>query len=383
MLLRNGFLDVLRALAISMVLACHLANFFAPGTAVAVALGNGGRGVDLFFVLSGWLLGRQLFEEARATGTVDIKRFWYRRWLRTLPAYYAVLLGHVLLLSVRGKAELIDWRYFVFLQNYLPELPFFAVSWSLCVEEYFYLVIAPAIFLAIRSRWATIGFILVVVVLCGLHAVGIYGPQDVHGLTTATHVRFEQCLVGVLMAWVAVNRPTIWERAIPWAKSLAILGVLAFVVATVNRYSWVIPDLGTVSWALLFASWVFFGVVGPYQAPVTNPVVTFLAVRAYSIYLVHADAFNLIRTLSENFGPIPSVIQMVLGMMVCLVVAEGLYRVVERPFMRSREWFRASRSRHEQANTLLPGPDNAGTVAITVPEMTTGKALASPVIHPQ
>src|SRR5579883_1610736 len=134
---RNGSLDVLRALAIVMVVGCHLATGFAPGSPVAVALGNGGRGVDLFFVLSGWLLGRQLFAEAAATGTVDVRRFWLRRWLRTLPAYYAVLAAQIAVLAVRGKGSLIDWRYLIFLQNYIPDPPYFAVSWSLCVEEYF------------------------------------------------------------------------------------------------------------------------------------------------------------------------------------------------------------------------------------------------------
>ena len=56
----NGSLDVLRAVAISLVLACHIVGSFVPGSAITEALSLGGRGVDLFFVLSGWLLGRQL-----------------------------------------------------------------------------------------------------------------------------------------------------------------------------------------------------------------------------------------------------------------------------------------------------------------------------------
>lgn len=343
---RNGSLDVLRALAIAMVVGCHLANAFAPGSPVAVALGNGGRGVDLFFVLSGWLLGRQLFAEAAATGTVDVRRFWLRRWLRTLPAYYAVLAAHCALLAARGKAGLIDWRYFVFLQNYEEHLPYFAVSWSLCVEEYFYLVIAPAVFLACRSRWAVAGAAAAVAVLLTLHALGWYGPKEpVTGSTGVTHVRFEQCLTGVLLAWAAVNRPRWWAALCRRAGWLAGLGLGLFVAEAVNRFGWWWPyGLGTLGWALVFASWVLLAVSGPRWERVRAGPARFLAARAYSIYLVHADAFNAVRTAGEVVGPVPAAVLAAAALGACLLAAEVLYRGVERPFTRLREAFPASRA---------------------------------------
>src|SRR4051794_14167239 len=87
---RNPRLDVLRVAAIVSVVNCHIAAAFHPNGLLGI-LQLGGHGVDLFFVLSGWLLGKQLCEELRDTGSVDLKRFWLRRWLRTLPAYYAVM----------------------------------------------------------------------------------------------------------------------------------------------------------------------------------------------------------------------------------------------------------------------------------------------------
>src|SRR6516165_1345813 len=77
---RNPALDVLRSLAIIMVVNCHVAGTFAPAPdqSYSKVLQLGGIGVELFFVLSGWLLGRQLCLELADTGTIDVWRFWLR-----------------------------------------------------------------------------------------------------------------------------------------------------------------------------------------------------------------------------------------------------------------------------------------------------------------
>jgi peptidoglycan/LPS O-acetylase OafA/YrhL len=156
---RNAWLDTLRAIAILAVIACHISSSFRELNAtqdhhwlaihhwLGIA-GLGGHGVDLFFVLSGWLLGCLLLSEKTRTNQIDVKRFWMRRWLRTLPAYYMVLLLTLGQRILQGRWQFDDGYYFLFLQNYaLDPLPFFGVSWSLCVEEQFYLLIAPLLFL--------------------------------------------------------------------------------------------------------------------------------------------------------------------------------------------------------------------------------------------
>lgn len=79
-------MDFLRAVAILLVILAHTSLSYGRFPSL-VPLQFGGTGVDLFFVLSGWLLGCQLFKELNKHNTINIKRFWVRRWMRTLPAY--------------------------------------------------------------------------------------------------------------------------------------------------------------------------------------------------------------------------------------------------------------------------------------------------------
>ena len=147
---RYQSMDFLRAVAILLVILAHtVLSYGAP--AYLAPLQYGGTGVDLFFVLSGWLLGCQLFKEAQNTSTINVKRFWVRRWMRTLPAYYVVLLFSVAQRLLTKENVEFPFSYFIFTQNYFYPLEFFSISWSLCVEEQFYLVVAPLILLLMRT----------------------------------------------------------------------------------------------------------------------------------------------------------------------------------------------------------------------------------------
>lgn len=154
---RIPVLDTFRAVAILWVVLLHLSSgkFLPPGTPgflrqVAV---HGDAGVDLFFILSGYLISSIILNEVSQTGGLRVRRFWQRRWFRTLPAYYAVLaillLGDYLILRRPWDKP---WAYVVFLQTYLlPENGLrFGWSWSLCVEEMFYLCLPILVALTIR-----------------------------------------------------------------------------------------------------------------------------------------------------------------------------------------------------------------------------------------
>jgi peptidoglycan/LPS O-acetylase OafA/YrhL len=346
---RNHALDILRAIAILMVLTTHLANSFVGGTTFAKAVSVGGRGVDLFFVLSGWLLGSQLFREAQNTGTIDVKRFWIRRWLRTLPAYYAVLLATFVQFLVTHKSDLIDWRYLFFAQNYLAEQKFLGVTWSLCVEEHFYLVIAPALLVGVRYRWARIVGVMALMSLVGVHIAGGYQFRP-EFLIVQTHIVFEQCAMGVFLAWLSIHRPNIWNILNRRVVPLVFVSILFYVLAIVNRtvWDWWLPNWGTGGWAVLFATWVLFasGQKVNRERWWLRPF-SLIALRAYSLYLVHTDAIALAKKL-----PVPSLIQVVLAVVLAFLAAELLYRLVERPFSKLRDRGRLAKKSTPETTTV-------------------------------
>ena len=155
-------LDVIRCIAILMVLFCHTlwlldgVTFFGRGFIQSL----GFFGVELFFILSGFLIGNILYDWFDAdTSYKRLFHFYARRWLRTLPLYYTVLIINVLLALYFGNS-LPDktHQYIFFFQNALSRMPdFFNESWSLSVEESIYLII-PFLLLIIKKSFPKIPF---------------------------------------------------------------------------------------------------------------------------------------------------------------------------------------------------------------------------------
>lgn len=141
-------LDLMRAIAILLVVISHAVSFFPEyNNLITDSLQIiGVQGVEVFFVLSGFLIGRILLKMVLRDGInfKEISSFWVRRWFRTLPLYFLILLiniGIALVVTNNLPDEL--WKYFLFLQNFdYGYLSFFPESWSLSIEEFAY-VIAP------------------------------------------------------------------------------------------------------------------------------------------------------------------------------------------------------------------------------------------------
>jgi peptidoglycan/LPS O-acetylase OafA/YrhL len=333
---RNATLDILRSAAIILVINCHVVSHLHVGSALQL-LQIGGKGVDLFFVLSGWLLGHQLLKELRDTGTIEVKRFWHRRWLRTLPAYYAVLvltLAWQVLLRGNTQPQL---GYFFFTQNYHATLPYFGVSWSLCVEEHFYLLVAPALLFFFRVRWSRILILPLLLLPIVCRQMGWYtAPHE-------THVRYDQCAVGVLLAWVEVFGPRLWQRLCQLAPYLAVLALAALTYPLLSRLAvcGLSGGYDNLIYALLFVVLVLLANSGPFfRDRLRSGFFRYLADRAYALYLLHPEALAVLKRLS----PLPTVVSFALTWALSLAFAELLYRLIERPFMRLRERVPAMRS---------------------------------------
>lgn len=166
-------LDGMRALAVLWVIAFHLTlsfYFFNPEVALRDRADFmwarwGMFGVDIFFVVSGFIIGYLLMKEYQQTRTLDIRRFYWRRALRLLPAYYLAMLFCAVIAPFNRESI---WANLLYVNNFLPvQNQFMSWSWSLAIEEQFY-ILFPALLLLLartRLRWSLFIVGMVVAVL--------------------------------------------------------------------------------------------------------------------------------------------------------------------------------------------------------------------------
>ena len=152
-------LDVIRTIAILLVLISHSTLLLFPeknNVYLTAIRFFGTIGVDLFFVLSGYLIGGLLLKQISKGRTTfkDFTYFWIRRWFRTLPNYFLILILNILLYYALYSIVISDIGYFiVFLQNFAnPHPDFFTEAWSLSIEEYAY-IIGPLILYVLLFLW--------------------------------------------------------------------------------------------------------------------------------------------------------------------------------------------------------------------------------------
>jgi peptidoglycan/LPS O-acetylase OafA/YrhL len=337
---RNTGMDLLRAVAIFGVISTHLANAY--GSLLAKRMfGLGAYGVDLFFVLSGWLLGRQLLHELQTTGWIDVRRFWLRRCLRTLPAYYAILMSMYCWQIVAQKPPIIDLGYLVFIQNYYFEtMPYFSISWSLCVEEYFYLAIAPLLLLC-RGPKIRMLFVIALAIPITAQLMGWYSTRF------ESHVRYHACVLGVIIAYIDLYGPAMWARFVRLRSCFLTAIILAMGVGICARYAELSAGiLETLYWSLVAGCAVIFANTSPgYPLPFSKAL-KYVATRAYALYLLHPFCIRAVEKYEISSLDLVKIISIWAS---SFLAAECLYRFLERPCMKLRELFPLTRDvRHTQ-----------------------------------
>lgn len=327
---RLSSLDVLRSIAILLVMLAHIIlGYGAPQSLAPLQLG--GIGVDLFFVLSGWLLGSQLFDEAKEFNSIDIRRFWYRRWIRTLPAYYAVLgaISFQQFLTKDNWAFPLDYIFFI--QNYNQPLEIFHVSWSLAVEEQFYLLIAPSLTLLWRIQPTKRLAILVLLLLVPsfFRFFGLYENEY------QTHVRIDGCIAGVLLAYISRQHDRTWNALKNWSLPIFFLASAMFFLYFYQRYfpTFWLSDPGMLERAIMFSGWVLFAIAYSHAKIWNIYGARYIATRSYSLYLLHPEAIALVNRLDLEIS-FTSYSIIVFGLSV--ILAEVLYKSIEIPFLKLR-----------------------------------------------
>jgi peptidoglycan/LPS O-acetylase OafA/YrhL len=266
---RQPALDALRAIAIVVVMAQHWPSRFKLGGVAAVTAGTyppfsiGFAGVDMFFVLSGFLIGRPLWKELANEGTVSFCRFFLRRSLRIWPYYYFALLVWAFWHPPESRTTQISELFFY--ANYAAHsgIP---GSWSLSTEEQFY-VIAPALLLLFRRKIPLWGYLVVLgaaqaaVIAARYHAVGLLDAAgEKFRYFEPLHLHCDGLLFGMALSLVSVLRPD-WLRPAEPGKGglLRSWGIfvagcaLAFGLYAVNRKVYNLLSLAIIFTALTYA----------------------------------------------------------------------------------------------------------------------------------
>ena len=365
---RNPGLDTLRAAAIALVFMYHY-EVFVSGRATFGWLSDiGWTGVDLFFVLSGYLISNQLFAGMARGAPLSLPRFYARRAFRTLPVFWLVLAAFALFpAALGGRAPPPWWRFLTFTQNIgLQPGTAFSHAWSLCVEEQFYLVL-PAILAAgawlARGRvrltrahgWALMGGLVGV----GMLARGVlwqrYGhPVDGNGNGNGymswvyfdTLSRFDEFIPGVAVAMLKNFHRPAWARLMAHGGALSAVGAAAVAGMLTLAYRDYYVDghwcffMTTFGYSLL--AMAFALLVAAALSPSARllrwrvPGADRLALWSYSTYLSHKPLAYFLSKQLEPLG-VSDGARLAIIAVACVAVGGLLYRLVEAPFMARRD----------------------------------------------
>ncbi|HXM01721.1 MAG TPA: acyltransferase [Chthoniobacterales bacterium] len=371
---REPGLDLLRSLAILLVALFHMPLERAPEV-LGVAEQCGWMGVDLFFVLSGFLIGSQLLRPYLHNKKPLLWAFYLRRAFRVLPAFWVVLFVYVLVPGFREQPNLPElWRFLTFTQNLGLEAPAaFSHAWSLCVEEHFYLFFPILVLWLMRKP--SLGKAIAVaatIFIAGLivrwiiwaHYLGpIAGDSKNEHLFIVrywgmiyfpTYARLDGLLVGVLLAGIRIFRPDWWSYAM--ARRGRVFVMASILLGLAIWSCWDLYSVSAVIWGFpLIALGFGFLVVAVAGLQFRVPGATIGATLAYSTYLTHKAVMHLDRVYLGNLLSVNWLVSLAIYAVSSLIVALALYLCVEGPFLRLRERIISAIRARKSALATAPG----------------------------
>jgi peptidoglycan/LPS O-acetylase OafA/YrhL len=360
-------LDVLRGVAVLMVLFHHArwpASYLQGSFGRFVHLGC--YGVDLFFVLSGFLISGLLFHEFKREGRIDVVRFWLRRGMKIWPSYfvaYGIAVVVLTCIRIRQDKEVESWLFHMlpnlaFLQNYVWSEHRWFASWSLAVEEHFYTLLPLFLIVCISAGWGMRGVPWLCVATILVAPVLRYTETDTAVVYFQTHFRADALCCGVLLGYVFHYHQQVLAGVRRWWFVPMILPLVALAIP--YNIAWEEPAmrvLGLSSLAVAFAGAVSLAVACPdWGGNVIAPVrwsvrlLAVVGVYSYTIYL----AQPVVIALTDWYGPIPGLyranrcfsfligrdIDVAGSLLFCvtsLAVGIVLSHLVERPCLALRE----------------------------------------------
>jgi peptidoglycan/LPS O-acetylase OafA/YrhL len=349
-------LDAVRGVAILLVILHNQSSAF-PSLRLERLFANGWMGVDLFFVLSGFLITGILLDTRQSAGY--FRTFYARRCLRIWPLYYALIVFMFVIVPHLGRSEaqtVFDksspwWAYPLFLQNFLVPVPTsaagpLAVTWSLAIEEQFYLVWPWIVRYCSPAQVRR----LAVVVICLSPALRLY--LSFHGVNLYTNVfcRLDGLMAGALLALAVRSDAWLPSRFVRSAWTAVVVAVPLAFAAEAAGARWIVFSLSAVA----SAAFVYLALFSPHrwlQGALTNRVLVYTGTISYGLYLLHKIPFDIAKTFHVDRHPL---LALPLLLAACYAMAASSWNLLEKPFLRLKPSYVLSAFRRTLPVRLKP-----------------------------
>ncbi len=341
---RSVELDFVRGVAILMVIGFHAMS---PETPFALFRGieawlkaTGWSGVDLFFVLSGFLVGGVLLSEYKKTQALDVKRFIIRRGLKIWPAYYFYILFQVIVRRHPIQSFLV--ANLLHIQNYVGSS--LEHTWTLSIEEHFYLLLSLSMGWMVLRKWPIRRMIftfagMLCVVLAVRCATWYLGSHEM--AEHATHTRIDSLLFGVILTALLQFYPAHFD----WIANRRALLISVWISAMAfMAYANHKPEiLYTFGYTWIYSGYAAFMLLlyrhsGAIRNFVAYRVIAKIGVYSYGIYLWHLAVRDACFGFASHFNPaVRWPVAMALEYVTAIVLGAILTHLVEWPALRLRD----------------------------------------------
>ena len=354
-------LDHLRTLAITLVFLFHFGHQFPHPEWTESAGKFGWTGVDLFFVLSGYLISSQLFTKIAGGNNISYREFFLKRFFRIIPAYLFVVAVYFCFPYTHERSTLAPlWKYLTFTLNLGLDLRTqgtFSQAWSLCIEEQFYLflpliLIALVYFKAIRKG----AWLLAALFLSGFairffvyqHFAAPFAKSDdfdvlwTKWIYYPTYCRLDGLLVGVSIAALFQYRPLLKNKITQYGNRLLLLSLLILTGSYFLFRESQSLDASVFGFPLVSIGFgmMILGAISPtsFLYKFKSNITTTIATLSYAIYLTHKFIIHITQDQLAGFGiPKESNLMFFICTVTVILGAFVMNKLIEKPFLKLRD----------------------------------------------
>ncbi|AZB27035.1 acyltransferase [Chryseobacterium bernardetii] len=349
-------LDHLRSLAIVMVLLFHYRSFKHPEWVDTIGR-FGWTGVDLFFVLSGFLISGQLFQEMSSKGSISLKSFYIKRFFRIIPSYFFTLFLYFTIPFFREREALPPlWKFVTFTQNYGLDVIHqgtFSHAWSLCIEEQFYLLLPLFLLMIMPSKFFKYFAVLIVFFITSSLMMrlviwnGTIAWIDNNSLEFwrswymkiyyPTHTRLDGLGTGVLIGYFMQYSAGFKKAVHQNGNKLLISGIILLGIAFWICNEQVSKGASVFGFTLVAISYGFIVLSAVSSSSFLSRCKSYItaevAALSYAIYLSHKGIIHMIQAFFEKFDLGTSdTVCLIICLLGCAVGGLGYRFLVEKPF---------------------------------------------------